>query len=76
MTFTPTSTPITAVVTYPYGLNLRAEPGTTAEVLDVLPENMIVVILDQQIEADGILWQLIEADGQTGWVSVEFLSQS
>jgi uncharacterized hydrophobic protein (TIGR00271 family) len=76
MTFTPTPTPETAVVTYPYGLNLRAEPSTTAEVLDFLPENTAVIILDEQIEADDILWQKIEADDQTGWVSAEFLSQN
>ena len=74
MTFTPTPTPVTAVVTYPFGLNLRAEPSTTAAVLEVLPENSVVVVLAGQEEADGILWQQIEVDGAVGWVSSEFLT--
>jgi uncharacterized hydrophobic protein (TIGR00271 family) len=74
MTFTPTPTPVTAVVTYPYGLNLRAEPSRVGEVLAQLAENSVVIILDEQAEADGIFWQQIEVDGQIGWVSAEFLS--
>ena len=76
MTFTPTLTPVTAVVTYPFGLNRRAEPSRDGEVLDQLAENSVVVILGEQVEADGILWQQIEVDGQIGWVSAEFLSQN
>lgn len=76
MTFTPTPTPITAVVTYPYGLNFRETPSRNGVLLGELAENSIVVILDEQIEADGILWQQIAVDGQIGWVSAEFLSQN
>ena len=74
MTFTPTPTPVTAVVTYPYGLNFRAEPSRTGNLIDQLAENSVVVILDEQVEADGVLWQQIEVNGQVGWVSTEYLS--
>ena len=76
MTFTPTPTPVTAVVTYPFGLNLRAEPSRVGEILNQLAENSVVIILDEQVEADGVLWQQIEVDGVVGWVSTEFLSQN
>jgi hypothetical protein len=76
LTFTPTPTPITAVVTYPYGLNFRETPSREGVLLSELAENSIVVILDEQVEADGVLWQQIAVDGQVGWVSVEFLSQN
>ena len=74
MTFTPTPTPVTAVVTYPFGLNLRAEPSRVGEILAQLAENSVVIIVEEQIEADGVLWQQIEVDGVVGWVSSEFLS--
>lgn len=74
MTFTPTPTPVTAVVTYPYGLNLRTSPSIDSAVLDVLPENSVVIILDEQTDADGITWEKIDANGVIGWVSAEFLA--
>jgi hypothetical protein len=74
MTFTPT--PVTAVVTYLYGLNLRAEPSKVGEILDQLAENSVVIILDEQVEADGVFWQQIEVVGMVGWVSSEFLLQN
>ena len=76
MTFTPTPTPVTAVVTYPYGLNLRAEPSRVGAILDRLAENSVIIILDEQVEEDGVLWQQIGVDGVVGWVSSEFLSQN
>jgi uncharacterized hydrophobic protein (TIGR00271 family) len=74
MTFTPTPTPVTAVVTYPYGLNFRETPNRAGTLIDQLAENSVVVILDEQVEADGVLWQQIEVNGQVGWVSTEYLS--
>lgn len=69
----PTATPETAVVIYPYGLNLRAEPSRDAEILAFLPADTIVIVLEGQETVDNIAWQQVEADGQTGWVSAEFL---
>mgnify|MGYP002622452436 CR=1 FL=1 len=70
---TPTATPRTAVVTYPFGTNLRAEPSLTAEVLAVLPVDTVVILLDGVAAFDGLVWQEVLVDGQVGWLSVEFL---
>lgn len=71
----PTVTPATAVVAYPYGLNLRNAPGVSAEVLRVLAEGTAVVLLNGQESIDGSTWQQVAIDGVTGWVSAEFLAQ-
>ena len=70
---TPTATPRTAVLTYPFGTNLRAEPSLEAEVLAILPTDTVVVLLDGLVEADGFVWQEVLVDGQSGWLSAEFL---
>lgn len=70
---TPTATPETAVVTYPFGLRLRAEPSTSGAILDVLSEGQLVIILAGQVSADGFIWQQILVDGNEGWVSADFL---
>jgi uncharacterized hydrophobic protein (TIGR00271 family) len=76
LTFTPTPTPITAVVTYPYGLNLRSVPGTQGEILDLIGENSIVTILEEQVEVEDILWQKIKVGDVAGWVVADFLAQN
>jgi Bacterial SH3 domain len=76
VTLTPTPTPVTAVVTYPYGLNLRTQPGTDGAVLDLLIDNSVVTILAEQVEKDGISWQKVETNGLEGWVVAEYLSQN
>ena len=72
-TTTPTATPETAVITYPYGTNLRLEPRLDAPVLAVLPVDTVVVLLDGLVTADGFTWQEVFLDGQVGWLSAEFL---
>lgn len=69
----PTATPETAVIDYPYGLNLRAAPALTADVLQTLAQGAVVVLLPGQETADGYTWQQVLVDGVTGWVSAEFL---
>jgi len=71
---TPTATPLTAVVNYPYGLNLRAEPGQLSEVRTILEEGAVVILLDGRETAGGLEWQQVSYDGLVGWVSAEFLS--
>jgi hypothetical protein len=70
---TPTATPRTAVVTYPFGTNLRAEPNVSSEILAVLPVDTAVILLDGVEAFDGFLWQEVLVDGQIGWLSAEFL---
>jgi hypothetical protein len=70
---TPTATPQTAVVTYPFGTNLRAEPSLSSEILAVLPVDTVVILLDGGEAVDGLVWQEVLVDGQSGWLSAEFL---
>ncbi|MCA9954136.1 MAG: DUF389 domain-containing protein [Anaerolineales bacterium] len=70
---TPTATPKTAVITYPFGTNLRTAPGLDRAVLTVLPVNTVVVLLDGIASADGFVWQEVLVDGQIGWLSAAFL---
>ncbi|MEM7334115.1 MAG: DUF389 domain-containing protein [Chloroflexota bacterium] len=72
-TATPTATPETAVVTYPFGLRLRSEPAVADNIIAVIDEGTIVIILDGTADEDGFMWQQIFVDGETGWVSTEFL---
>ena len=72
-TLTPTPEFDTAVVTYPLGLNLRAEPNITATIVSFLPPDSVVILLNGTAVADNLSWQQIEFNGQTGWVSSEFL---
>ena len=72
-TETPTATPVTAVVTYIYGLNLRAEPDVETELLTFLPQGTTVVVLDGQEVIDGIAWQQVQSEGITGWVLADYL---
>lgn len=70
----PTATPQTAVIIYPYGLNMRAAPGFDSEIVAVLAEGTAVVLLDGRETVDDIIWQQISLDGVTGWVTNQFLS--
>ncbi|MBK7896738.1 MAG: DUF389 domain-containing protein [Anaerolineaceae bacterium] len=74
-TSTPTATPKTAVITYPFGTNLRLEPRLNAPVLTVLPVDTVVVLLGSPVTADGFIWQEVFVDGRTGWLSTEFLQE-
>ena len=72
-TSTTAELPATAVeigfVTAPAGLNLRAAPDTTAAILTRLDKDKRVHLLGL---ANG--WYHVRADGQTGFVSAEFIT--
>lgn len=72
-TDTPTPTPETAVITWPYGLNMRAEPARDSDVVAFLEGGTVVILLVGNETADGLNWQQIEFNGLIGWVSSEFL---
>jgi uncharacterized hydrophobic protein (TIGR00271 family) len=72
---TPTATPRTAIVTYAYGLNMRAEPDAQAALLNTLALNEVVVLLDGRESNDNRVWQAISLNGQDGWVLAEFLEE-
>lgn len=73
LTTTPTATPQTAVVTYPFGTNLRRLPGLDSEILVIASVDTIVTLLDGVAVADGFVWQEVSVEGQVGWLSAEFL---
>lgn len=54
-------------------LRLRAEPGLSGERVTCLPEGSIVTVLPSSAEVDGLLWQLVEAAGTSGWAAAQYL---
>ncbi len=74
-TLSPTPTAITAVVQFPYGLNLRAEPSGDSELLAFLENGTVVVILDGRESNDEGDWQQVQAGDLVGWVLATFLAQ-
>lgn len=78
-TATPTATPTipTAVVTAPYGLNMRDRPDVNSTLLAFLPNNAVVILLPEQArDEQGNIWQQIEYEGVSGWTLAEFLNDS
>ena len=74
-TFTPTPIPGTALaigqparVIAPNGVNMRAEPATTADLVRYLPSRLKVTIVDGPIDGEGYRWwKLDDAEGNVGW---------
>jgi uncharacterized hydrophobic protein (TIGR00271 family) len=71
----PTSTPATAAVITPYGLNLRLEPSLDGAILTFLEEGTVVILLEGRQTAGDLTWQQVEYSGQIGWVSNELIAQ-
>jgi len=64
----------TAVVTGTgNGLNVRSQPGTTAEKVTTLPDGAVVTILGGPVEANGLTWWNIQAGTASGWSAQDFL---
>jgi uncharacterized protein YgiM (DUF1202 family) len=64
----------TTVVDTDY-LNLRADAGLSASVLDVLPGGTTLTVTSGSTAADGYYWyQVRTSDGATGWVAGSFLA--
>lgn len=70
---TPSPTPRLATVSYPYGLNLRAAPDSTSTLLAFLPDGTVVVLLDEIVTVDDVVWQAVEYEGQQGWLLQTFV---
>ncbi len=82
-TATPTSTPTLApravYVNPDSSLNLRSAPSSTATVLRTLaPGTALTAIgVASPPDASGLAWQNVQtADGQSGWVAAQFLSDT
>lgn len=84
---TPADTPTPAATATPVpadvwvnataGLNLRAEAKADAKLVAILKDkqHLVSISLAAAPDAGGITWQNVRADdGQTGWVSAQFLT--
>ena len=74
---TPTPAPVDVWVNAANGLNLRAEAKADAKLVATLKDKQHLVAIGPATapDAGGITWQNVRADdGQTGWVSVQFLT--
>jgi uncharacterized protein YkwD len=61
------------------GLNLRAEAKSDAQLITTLKNAQHLVAIDSPVgpDANGITWQNVRTDdGQTGWVSAQFLTKT
>ncbi len=56
------------------GLNMRAAPNESAEVLFSLAPNTQLEIIGGPIEAGGFTWWEVSSAGQQGWAAGEFLN--
>ena len=62
----------TATVTATAGLNLRAAPSRSGELLTTLPTGATITLLsDERRQADGLTWANVEGSGIQGWVATE-----
>ncbi len=73
LTPTPTNTPRTAVVSYPFGLNLRQDPSSDSDLLAFLEVDTVVILLDEQVINEEGTWQQVSAFGLVGWALNDFL---
>lgn len=58
------------------GLSMRAEPGITAERIDVAQEGEVLLIVGGPKEADGYRWWFVRDELNTqreGWVAADYL---
>ena len=57
------------------GLSLRGSPSTDGPRLDLLPEGLILTLLeDEAEEVNDFIWRKVQADpGRVGWVMDQFL---
>ena len=59
-------------------LNLRAEPGTSGEILFTLDNGDFVWIAQSVIEntatVGDYVWIMVDVAGETGWVAIDFIS--
>jgi hypothetical protein len=58
-----------------YGLNLRAEPSTDAQLVTNAPEGTVLTVLDGPQQADSYTWWNVRTpDGKEGWGAARWLT--
>ncbi|MCS7246504.1 MAG: SH3 domain-containing protein [Thermomicrobium sp.] len=55
------------------GVNLRAAPSTSADVLERLPEGTQLTVVGESISADGYVWWPVKYGNQDGYVVADYL---
>ena len=60
-------------VASPGGVNLRTEPSTAADIVELVKNSRLVYVRDGPREADGEAWYKVDFDGTIGWVAGRFL---
>ncbi len=76
---TPTPAPLDVWVNAADGLNLRADAKADAKLVSTLKPKQHLVAIGPAVgpDAAGVTWQNVRTDdGQTGWVSAQFLTQT
>jgi hypothetical protein len=59
------------------GVNVRAEPTTSSDVVTAVSSGETVTITGESQEAEGYTWWPIEtADGETGWIVADFIQSA
>ncbi|MER3438348.1 MAG: hypothetical protein C4346_12620 [Chloroflexota bacterium] len=71
---------LTAVVAHSQdGVNLRAEPGVTGDILDTLPDGTVVElridVADTVYDEDGQRWWPVRVNGLEGWIAGLYLAR-
>jgi uncharacterized protein YgiM (DUF1202 family) len=55
-------------------LNLRAEPGLWAPILDEMPDGFVVTVIDGPVDGEGIAWyQVLTPENAVGWCDGTYL---
>lgn len=74
ITPSPTATPVLLQVNTPYGINLRTEGNSSAEIITFIPADATLIDLAQSaVDDTGRAWQQVQFEDQTGWVASEFV---
>lgn len=73
-TAVPSPTPRLAAVNSVYGVNLREAPGTTAAIMELIPDGGQVVLLEEVEMVNGDAWQRVSYEETAGWVLAELLA--
>ena len=55
------------------GLNLRAGPTVSALVIRTVADGTLLTAFGEQREADGLVWERVDAGGQVGWMAAIYL---
>uniref|UniRef100_A0A7C1XHK7 Uncharacterized protein n=1 Tax=Thermomicrobium roseum TaxID=500 RepID=A0A7C1XHK7_THERO len=55
------------------GVNLRAAPSTSADVIERLPEGTQLTVVGESVSADGYVWWPVKYSDQSGYVVADYL---